>query len=405
MWRALRYPGLVLAGLLVLAGIAFLVWQVPSALYEYVDNEKDRAAAEASTRTGMIAGLAGLAALGSLAFTARTYQLSQQSQITERYTKAIEQLGSDKLDVRVGGIYALERIAHDSKRDHPTVVEMLSAFVRERTDPTRAEKLTVTDVVSAGLLRARRLFSSPIKPTPATDVRIALTVLGRLPQRKGVRRADLSRAVLINADLLTEEDVNLSGARLVDTKLSGAQLDFVNLSRARLEKANLSGASLVRTDLSGAVLDNANLSGAYLHEAKLPGARLIEAKLPEARLLSANLSRAVLLKANLSKAVIGSANLSHARLNHANLSCAEGFRADLSRAVLVNANLSGAKLLLADLSGADLSDATLSQATGLTQEQINVARGNAKTILPGGLHHPWRSIGEGPLDSPPSEIS
>jgi hypothetical protein len=26
--------------------------------------------------------------------------------VTDRYTKAIEQLGSDKLDVRIGGIYA-----------------------------------------------------------------------------------------------------------------------------------------------------------------------------------------------------------------------------------------------------------------------------------------------------------
>jgi hypothetical protein len=41
---------------------------------------------------------------------------------SDRYTKAIEQLGSDKLDVRSGGIHALERITVDSKRDHPTVV-------------------------------------------------------------------------------------------------------------------------------------------------------------------------------------------------------------------------------------------------------------------------------------------
>jgi hypothetical protein len=33
--------------------------------------------------------------------------------VTDRYTKAIEQLGSDRLDVRIGGIYALERVARD----------------------------------------------------------------------------------------------------------------------------------------------------------------------------------------------------------------------------------------------------------------------------------------------------
>ncbi len=53
--------------------------------------------------------------------------------MTDRYTKAIEQLGSDKLDVRIGGIYALERIARDSAKDHPTVMEVLTAFIREHS--------------------------------------------------------------------------------------------------------------------------------------------------------------------------------------------------------------------------------------------------------------------------------
>jgi len=54
----------------------------------------------------------------------RTLELSEQGQVTDRYTKAIEQLGSDKLDVRIGGIYALERVARDSARDHPTIMEV-----------------------------------------------------------------------------------------------------------------------------------------------------------------------------------------------------------------------------------------------------------------------------------------
>lgn len=94
---------------------------------------------------------AGLFAAGALIFTAlnfnllrrnseradqwqrRTYELTEQGQVTDRYTKAIEQLGSEKLDVRIGGIYALERIARDSARDHPTVIEVLSAFIREHS--------------------------------------------------------------------------------------------------------------------------------------------------------------------------------------------------------------------------------------------------------------------------------
>ena len=106
----------------LLALVRWLIWRVPPALYAYLPDPKNRAAAEASTRTGLITGLAGLAALGGLAVTTHTYRLAEQGHLTDRYTKAIEQLGSATLDVRLGGIYALEQIATDSRqtRDQAT---------------------------------------------------------------------------------------------------------------------------------------------------------------------------------------------------------------------------------------------------------------------------------------------
>jgi hypothetical protein len=64
---------------------------------------------------------AGLFAVAALVYTAKNFTLSREGQMTDRYTKAVEQLGSDKLDVRIGGIYALERVARDSPRDRLTV--------------------------------------------------------------------------------------------------------------------------------------------------------------------------------------------------------------------------------------------------------------------------------------------
>jgi uncharacterized protein YjbI with pentapeptide repeats len=86
-------------------------------------------------------------------------------------------------------------------------------------------------------------------------------------------------------------------------------------------------------------------------------------------------------------------NLRGADLMGARLRKADLRGADLRGAYLIAADLSGADLRLADLIGADLRDANLAGAdlTGaffLTQPQLNAARGDAATSLPGPLVRP-----------------
>ena len=50
--------------------------------------------------------------------------------VTELYSKSVEQLGSDKAAVRLGGLYALERLAQDNPDQRPTVVRVLCAYLR-----------------------------------------------------------------------------------------------------------------------------------------------------------------------------------------------------------------------------------------------------------------------------------
>ncbi len=87
------------------------------------------------------------------------------------------------------------------------------------------------------------------------------------------------------------------------------------------------------------------------------------------------------------------ADLIGARLRHADLR-----GADLRGAFLIAADLRGADLRLADVIGADfrdteLSDADLTDALFLTQAQLNAARGNAATRLPGALARPSHWVG------------
>jgi hypothetical protein len=243
-------------------------WKVPLALYSDsgggTDAENARLRAVTDTRTAMLAGLIGVGAILTFwlnsriyRITAGTLELTREGHLTERYSKAIDQLGSDNLDVRLGGIYALERLAIDSEVYQPTVVEVLSAFAREHGD------------------------ASPVGGDPrlAADMQSALTVLGRLPRRPGVSRGDLSNAQLAGVRL---DGADLSGARLGDANLSGAWLGDTDLSGAYLGGADLSGARILYgSDLSGAWLGDANLSGAWLGDVpSLHGGNRGDATLP-----------------------------------------------------------------------------------------------------------------------------
>jgi len=105
-------------------------WLVPPLLYRQVAAGLDaQLRAVTDTRTALLAGLIGLGAL--LAF----WLHSQADRNAACYAQAIEQLASDTLVVRLGGIYSLERIANVSARDHPMVMEVLSAFVRAHSHP------------------------------------------------------------------------------------------------------------------------------------------------------------------------------------------------------------------------------------------------------------------------------
>jgi hypothetical protein len=173
--------------------------------------------------------------------------------VTDRYTKAIEQLGSEKLDIRLGGIYALERVARDSAGDQPTVMEVSAAFIREHsrepwTPPAQDE--SSADVSEVGT-----------RP----DVQAAITVIARRNSKNDRRLINLRAVRLTRANLIR--------GNLTHTVLFGAELRGANLGGANLGGADLSGA-----DLSGASLSGANLGGADLGGAAFPPADLSDAR-------------------------------------------------------------------------------------------------------------------------------
>jgi hypothetical protein len=155
----------------------------------------------------------------------RTLELTEQGQVTERYPRAIEQLGSTTLDIRLGGIYALERIAGDSPRDYATVMDVLSAFIRDHarepwpplapTEISPADRDTGSEQAISEQIRMLR-----------PDVQAALVVIGRRAHPKlGAAQFD-GRVLLLTArvDNASAEHTFPPGWQVQPTPGSGGQL-------------------------------------------------------------------------------------------------------------------------------------------------------------------------------------
>jgi hypothetical protein len=192
----------VVCSVLVVAALGMVaLWALPSLLARHPSQgmtAAQRLAAVSAIRTATVTFLLAVGAAGTVWFTARTYSLSHEGHVTDRYTSAVSQLGSDSPYVRVGGIYALERIGHDSPRDKTTIIYLLGAFIRDRsrTHPAHPPEM------------------------PDEDVLGALRVATRLAARSDVV-LDLRGADLRNCDLagLPKSQILLEGADVRDAQL------------------------------------------------------------------------------------------------------------------------------------------------------------------------------------------
>ena len=232
-----------------------------------------------------------LAAVAALYFTRQSIQatngqlqISEQGQITDRYNAATTNLGSGSIEIRLGGIYALQRLMQDSSRDQPTVVAVLCAFVRDQT----------------GSLTKRQTLNRALPHGQPTDIQAALTVVGTRATNHD------TRTTVVDFD-----HAQLAGARLGSLHLSHADFTSADLVDADLSRADLTGADLTDVDLA-----DAELSAAHVTGADLTGAHLTGADLDHANLIRANLGGADLTRADLSRTDLTRADLLHAKVNH-----------------------------------------------------------------------------------------
>ena len=233
---------------IVVLGAKVVIWK-----WEWLRTFDETKESNSNTLRNVALIVAGGLALGFAAWRARiadsqsrTAQreadTAQGGLLNERYQKGAEMLGSNTLATRMGGIYALQRLAEEHPNGyHVQVMRLLCAFTRHPTGEGIELGSAVRDDVQSVIyaIRACRKNKTALELEQAEKFRL-----------------DLTGAQLHGTDL---SDIDLSNADLPRADLSRAYLGRAVLSGGCLYKANLAGATLSGTDINGA-----NLSGARL---------------------------------------------------------------------------------------------------------------------------------------------
>ncbi len=311
---------------------------------------------------------------------AETHRISEEYRhITDRFTNAVNQLGAQRtvhkrasqpqyqidqdgnyipdpegktvakwdswtetepnLEIRFGGLFALERISQISDREHVAVMETLCAYIRENAK-SRLEADATHDMPAQ--------YSSP-----RADIQMAVKILGR----RGQERIELE------AQREPAYRLDLRGSDLAVVDFSGGKFGPV-----LFERANLQGAWLDNTSFKGADFSSANMTECWLEEAVLIKARFDETILNGAWMVGANLNGAALVGAELHKAKMRNANLQGAELDSAKLD---------------DTDVSDANMQLVWLRGVDCAG-----FNNLEQDQLDSAFGDATTKVPKGYTRP-----------------
>lgn len=353
-------------------------------------------------RTSIIACFTLVGAGITLAYTARSYRLSRKGQIVDRFSKAIERMGSDREYIRAAGILVMRQIVDDSPEWAPDIGKIIDYYIHRHAQTVSTPWNGVSDLLPDLQQAISTITNKRLRISIGEADRVDFTRL-RLPGVE-LQKADLSSALLSEVDMtganLTRADLfeatlveavlnsavlrvsrlrsaNAARAKLVEATLIGADMRWVNLSEAVLSKAWLD-----RADISWATLQRAVLTECHMDNAILRGAKCDEADFRKSSLIAADFRSAILIRAVLNGGILDGAKLSRANLtgaimNGASLKGADLQSARFNNAVLKYCDFEGANLYRADLRGADLSG-----ARSLTMDQIDSAVRDTTTRLP-----------------------
>lgn len=301
MRAALMWLAFAVVASALLVGVLYLVLVPLAHLIARRDIEyltgKERIDALNSVRQLLLVAIGGVIASSGAVVATRTYLTNRRGQVTERYSRAISMLSSDKVDERLGGIYSLEQIMREAASEHDVILEVLTAFIREHS----AERLRVVPpnvTLHPDDIEPPDEFDGPDRMI-AGDIQAALDVVCRRPKRRESVRLDFSNA-------------NLEGANLHLGQLDNALFYNTVLWRASFGAASLNGATFNqctgwKVNFSYAQLGNVRFLNSTFPRCNIYGAKLFNVGFNEVNLADSNLCAEEATGILFYKCVIGQA--------------------------------------------------------------------------------------------------
>jgi len=288
----------------------------------------------------------------------RALETSEEAQLADRFQKANEQLGSDKPEVRLGGVYGLARLGNDAAETyHVEVVEILATLARSRA-------------VDVGL------YDIPSVTDP--DAVAALTMLARRKDKNRVLESDelnLTGCVFRDCSVSGLGEINIHGAHFYSCPL---QFNYI------LESVIISGA--IREGL----ISDCLFTGTWIESSNFSKNFIYATKFDYCDIGISDFSETIAEIGTRSGTSEGSEGVSFRRANIYGSAFDESllrdvdFRgAQLERTSFYKCNLQGADFTGAKMDLVDFRGASLEGATGLVQDEIDKTYMDRNTSLAG----------------------
>ncbi|SDG05853.1 Pentapeptide repeat-containing protein [Methanolobus vulcani] len=279
-----------------------LLWKGPAIQlekYSYNLNSKELAELENAFRVTLVQILGGIVLFAGVYFTWRRVSATEKNvlileegQITERFTRAVEHLGSDKTEIRLGGIYALERIAKDSEKDHWSIMEILTAYIRENSPRKLADDSGIDDILPIEIRSIIEVINW--RNNESENEHNVLDFSYSYLQYANFNSSKLKYASFV--------DSYIWGGKFVEADLERSTFLFAELNNSDLSNANLTESIFVEADLTNTIIKNASVKNAQFAGATFKNADCQKTSFEGTYFSNANFEEADLRETDFRKA-------------------------------------------------------------------------------------------------------